>query len=267
MTRTIKFLPNYPNHKQLAAQHLSQTMHLNHYLAKSGIASRRKTEELIKAGKITVNNKIVNKPHYQVKKTDMVKIKSQKVEPAKHIYILINKPKGVTTTCSDKFAKTTILDLIPKKIVSKKRRLYPVGRLDKNSTGLVVLTNDGKLCYKITHPKFETEKEYRIELSQQLKKNDLEKAKTGLIDAGELLRVKKIKEEKGRMQLQPFSRFRVIITEGKKRHLRRLFNRLGYNLISLKRIRIGALKLGKLKEGEFKFISYTKIKKYLNKDA
>lgn len=241
-------------------------MRLNQYLAKSGIASRRKAEEIINNKKVTINGKYIDKPYYQVKTTDRVEVNNKEIKPAKNIYLLANKPKGVTTTCSDKFAKTTILDLIPKHITTSlkkanEKRIYPVGRLDKNSTGLIILTNDGNFCYQITHPKFEIEKEYLIELSKPLTKSDHYKTKKGVLDKGELLKVKKTERIKGSLNK---NLIRVIVTEGKKRHLRRLFNNLGYKVNSLKRVRIGNLKLNNLAEGEFKMIFFPDIKKYLN---
>ncbi|MCF7870777.1 MAG: rRNA pseudouridine synthase [Candidatus Omnitrophica bacterium] len=241
-------------------------MRLNQYLAKSGIASRRKAEKIIKNKKVSINDECIDKPYYQVKTTDRVKVNNEEIKPAKNIYILANKPKGVTTTCSDKFAKTTILDLIPKQIISflknlDEKRIYPVGRLDKNSTGLIILTNDGDFCYQITHPKFEIEKEYLIELSKPVTKADCHKAKRGVLDKGELLKVKKTEKIKGSLNKKLI---RVIVAEGKKRHLRRLFNKLGYKVNSLKRTRIGNLKLNNLAEGEFKIMLSPEIKKYLN---
>lgn len=228
-------------------------MRLNQYLAKSGLAARRKTKEIIISGRVTINERITTNPYHQVKKGDTVRIFGKKIELAKNIYILIHKPKGVTTTCSDKFAKINILDILPKKITRYQNRLYPVGRLDKDSTGLVIVTNDGDFCHKMTHPKFEVEKEYILKLSKQLSKVDQQRAKAGIIDNGELLSVKKIKILKDKKNLH--FNLGVTITEGKKRHLRRLFNKLGYKVEELKRVRIGNIKLQRLKEGKFIFIN------------
>ncbi|MFO8052865.1 MAG: pseudouridine synthase [Candidatus Omnitrophota bacterium] len=241
-------------------------MRLNQYLAKSGIASRRKAEMVIKNEKVTINGKYVDKPYYQINDTDIVKINGKEIKPSKNIYILVNKPKGVTTTCFDKFAKTTILDLIPKQILnltkeSNKKRIYPIGRLDKNSTGLIILTNNGDFCYKVTHPKFKIEKEYIIQLSTQLKKDDYKKAQIGIIDENQLLKVKKIRKVKNKSWSKLPPGLKVIVGEGKKRHLRRLFKKLGYQIISLKRVRIGNLRLNGLSEGKCKLISSSEIKK------
>lgn len=233
-------------------------MRLNQYIANSGVASRRKADEIIKNNKVTINSKRINKPYYQVKNSDTVKINKQTIKPEKKVYLLVNKPQGVTATCSDRFAKTTILELIPKKILDASSiRIYPIGRLDKDSTGLLILTNDGDFCYKLTHPKFEIEKEYILQLSRQLKKEDYQKSKNGIIDKNQILKVKKI------TPIRKKDSIKVIVTEGKKRHIRRLFGNLGYRILSLKRVRIGQLRLNDLEEGRFKIISATEIKKYL----
>lgn len=228
-------------------------MRLNQYLAKSGVASRRKAEKLIKNNRVTINSKQINEPYYQVNNTDIVKLENKIIKPEKNIYLLVNKPRGVTTTCSDRFAKTTILELIP-----KQERIYPIGRLDKDSTGLLILTNDGNFCYKVTHPKFEIEKEYILELSKKLKTVDYQKARKGVLDDSQILKVKEI------FSIKKTNSVKVIVTEGKKRHLRRLFKKLGYKILSLKRVRIGELRLNELGEGQVKIISEEKIKKYLN---
>lgn len=237
-------------------------MRLNQYLAKSGVASRRKAEKLIKQNKITINSKCINAPYHQVKSTDIVKLENKIIEPKKNIYLLVNKPKGVTTTCSDRFAKTTILELIPENLLNhnkspEQQRIYPIGRLDKDSTGLLILTNDGNFCYKITHPKFEIEKEYVLELSKKLKTNDYQKAKKGVLDDNQILKVKDI------FPIKKINSVKVIVTEGKKRHLRRLFRKLGYQILSLKRVRIGQLRLNRLDEGKVKIMAESEIKKYL----
>lgn len=243
---------------------INSTTPLNKYLAKFGQVSRRKAEELIKAEKITLNGEVVNRPYQRVKKTDLIKLNGKSLKPPETICLLLNKPKGVTTTCFDRFAKTTVLDLIAKKINLKKGKIYPVGRLDKDSTGLILLTNDGEICYKLTHPKFEVEKEYRLKLSPPFKIKDLPKAKNGVVD--------KLAKEEKLLKIKTITRapewgkegVKVTLTEGKKRHLRRLFSQLGYRVKKLQRIRVGNLKLGNLKEGDFKIIRPEKIKTALN---
>lgn len=238
-------------------------MRLNQFIAKCGLTSRRKAVELVRLQKVTVNQQQILNPYYLLQKGDIVKINDKQIGPAQNISLLINKPKGVTTTCRDRFAKKTILDLLPKKVTSGKKRIYPVGRLDKNSCGLVILTNNGEFCQRLLHPKFEIEKEYLVCLSEKIKKCDLKKAKSGILDQGELLKVKRIVLKKSNPKEDSASKLKVILSEGKKRHLRRLFNRLGYQVTELKRVRIADFKLGNLKEKEFKIISHARLKKYL----
>ena len=222
-------------------------MRLNLFIAKSGYASRRKADSLIKEGKVKVNNEEAVKPFLQVDSKDKVEVEGKILRPKEHIYILFNKPKGVTTTLSDKFALKKVIDFFPKKF----RGVYPVGRLDRQSCGLLILTNDGDFCYRLTHPKFSIEKEYLVELKGQISSNDCQRARNGLNLDGEHLKVKSIRvlNNKENKTLS-----KVVISEGKKRHLRRLFKALGFPVKELKRVRVGRLVLGSLKTGKYRLI-------------
>ncbi|MCF7908769.1 MAG: rRNA pseudouridine synthase [Candidatus Omnitrophica bacterium] len=231
-------------------------MRLNLYIAKSGIASRRSADQLVSSGKVTINDCRVDKPFIKVRDNDQVRVSGELIKLKEYSYLLFNKPKGVTTTLSDRFANKTVVDFIPKKY----HGLYPVGRLDKNSHGLLILTNDGDFCYKLTHPKFSVEKEYLIKLRGALKFPDRQKAKQGVRDAGDLLKVKKI------MMLsrdKENTLCKVIISEGKKRHLRRLFKQLGYRVLDLKRVRVGGLVIGSLKTGKYRILAEAELEKAL----
>ena len=126
-------------------------MRLNAFISNSGVTSRRKATELIKAGKVTVGGKIVSEPWYVVKDGDAIKAGGRMLRVEEKLYFIVNKPKGVTATAEDKHAEKKITDMVP----GRRERLYPIGRLDKDSSGLIMLTNDGDLCYKLTHPKAE----------------------------------------------------------------------------------------------------------------
>ena len=149
-------------------------MRLNLFIARSGYTSRRKADALIKEGRVKVNRRPVKQPFFQVTAKDEVKVEDSLIAPQGGVYIIFNKPKGITVTLEDKFADKKIIDYLPRKFSSNCRsfkggkRVYPAGRLDKNSQGLIVLTNDGKLCYRITHPKFAVEKEYFMKLNCRL---------------------------------------------------------------------------------------------------
>lgn len=226
-------------------------MRLNVFIAKSGYTSRRKADLLIKEAKVKVNGKVEKEPFFDVKNTDKVEVNGQPVALKDFVYIILHKPKGMTSTVKDKHASKTVLDCLPRKL----RGVYPVGRLDKNSTGLIVLTNDGDLCFKATHPKFSIEKEYLVKVKGALTAKDIRKAYQGIKDEGDLLRVKRIdvlrKENDSTL-------CRVIACEGKKRHIRRIFRQLGFSVFSLKRVRIGKLTLGGLGEGRFKLLPKAK---------
>jgi 23S rRNA pseudouridine2605 synthase len=223
-------------------------MRLNVFVAKSGCAARRKADELIKQGLIKVNGQVIDEPACAITYKDKVTYNDKLLKPQEYFYLIFNKPKGTTSTRQDKFAQRVIIDHLPEKL----KNLYPAGRLDRDSTGLIVLTNDGNLCYQMTHPKFEVEKEYVLELSGQLTAMAQQKALAGILDQGQLLKVKKIELIK---QLPKTTIIKTIVCEGKKRHLRRLFERIGFNVLSLHRIRIGKLVLGSLRQGEYNLLT------------
>jgi 23S rRNA pseudouridine2605 synthase len=161
------------------------------------------------------------------------------------IYLMLNKPKGIISSTSDKSGFKTVIDILPEKY--RRIRLYPVGRLDKDSTGLTVLTNDGELTLRLTHPRFEQEKEYVVRIGQNLKPEDRMKLEKGMrLDDSEIspAKVKALKHP-------PFG-YSITIHEGKKRQVRRMFAALGYRVLELKRVRIGSLRLAGLPEGEIR---------------
>lgn len=223
-------------------------MKLNLFISKSGFCSRRKAALLVKDGKVSVNNKIISEPWFEVGAEDIVKIGNKAIgQVKKYTYIIFNKPVGVTTTLCDKFAEKKIIDFIPKNF----DKVYPVGRLDKFSHGLILLTNDGDLCYRMTHPKYEVEKEYVVFIEGPVDKDLPQRLEKGNRDEGDLLKVKKAFIEKSGPDK---SKIKVIVCEGKKRHLRRLFSSFGLKVIDLKRVRIGKLMLGDIKEGRYRVI-------------
>lgn len=226
---------------------MSLPMRLSLFIAKSGCASRRKADALIEEGKVEVNGRIVREPYFRVNPGDMVKACGKPLHIIEQVYIILNKPAGVTTTLQDKFAEKKVVDLLPVKL----KGVFPVGRLDKNSSGLLILTNDGDMCYRFTHPKFGVEKEYIARVSGMLRQEDCRRAKEGVIDEGEHLKVNSIRILKSEKQSTVCG---VIVCEGKKRHIRRLFAGLGFPVIELKRVRIGNLKLGDLKPGEYRLV-------------
>ena len=219
-------------------------MRLNKFLSQSGIASRRKSDELIKMATTEVNGVLCFDPAYDVKKSDVVKYDGKKISIIeKKIVIMLHKPKNIISTVSDTHDRKTVMDLIPRNI-----HLNPVGRLDKDTTGLLLLTNDGELHQYLTHPKNEIPKDYEVIIEGKLDKVQIKKIKKGIyIGHKEYGRAKVLNQEtkKGR------SRVVLQLRQGKKREVRRIFYRLGLKLLTLKRIKFSNLSLGNLKIGEF----------------
>ncbi len=222
-------------------------MRLSLYVSKSGYASRRKADVLIETGKVEVNGAIVREPYFRVNPGDEVKACGKLLRISEQVYIVFNKPAGVTTTVQDKFAERKVTDFLP----AQCKGVVPVGRLDKNSSGLLVLTNDGDMCFRLTHPKFAVEKEYIARVSGIFRQEDCRRAEKGIVDEGDHLKVQSIRIMGSEKQDTVCG---VIVCEGKKRHIRRLFSGLGFPVLELKRIRIGGLKLGALKPGEYRIV-------------
>lgn len=217
---------------------------LHKFLAEAGIASRRKAEELIKKGKVTVNGSVVQELGTLVDpEKDKVEYSGKPVKPSQEkIYIALNKPLGYISSASGAEGKSVL------QLVDVKQRIYPVGRLDKDSTGLMILTNDGELTNKITHPRYGSEKEYFVVLDAGLKEDHIKKLERGLKINGQKLQGIKVVSAQNKSA-------RLILKEGINRQIRKMMGFLGYKVIKLKRIRIGKLELGDLKEGQWKKIS------------
>ncbi|MDD5070288.1 MAG: pseudouridine synthase [Candidatus Omnitrophica bacterium] len=225
---------------------------INQFIAKTGFCSRRRADTFIKDGLVQVNGQIITDLSFRVLKSDKVTVCGKEVFLKRLKYLIINKPYGVVTTRADKHAERKITDLLPEKL----RSLFPVGRLDKDSTGLIIMTNDGSLCHKITHPKYEIEKEYNLVVEGKFSRRDCRGAILGIEDQGDFLKAKAVVVESHKPKL---TRLSVIVSEGKNRHIRRLFAGLGFKVLSLKRVRIADLTLGRLKESEFLVLPKSKI--------
>ena len=223
------------------------------FIANSGYCSRRKAEEAIKYKEVTVNGELAELGQ-RVDVDDEVKINGERLGLAKkRIYIKLNKPEGYVCSNRRFRGEKNIFDL-----VDVKDRLFAVGRLDKNSRGLVLLTNDGELTQKLTHPKFEHKKIYEIEVEGKINENNIKNVinnfKNG-IDVGDNDGVVKVKE----IKFLDKNKFKIILTEGKKRQIRRMFKEIGFNVKDLARIGIGNLTIGNLKKGEWKYLSEKEV--------
>lgn len=215
-------------------------------LTSSGVGSRRQIAVIIKRGGLAVNGSTIENFNELVDPTkDVITIDGKHISITKIplVYLMLNKPKGIISSTSDERGAKTVMDILPEKY--QRMRLYPVGRLDKDSTGLILLTNDGDLTLWLTHPRFEQEKEYVAVLGRNLYPDDKEKLEHGVqLDDGRTSPAKVTA-----LQHPQFS-YSVTIHEGKKRQVRRMFAALGYSVLELKRIRLGNLELGTLPEGE-----------------
>lgn len=224
---------------------------LNKYIASSGICSRRMADKLIDEKKVKVNNKIVIEKGTVVdKEKDVIKVNNKviRIQEEKK-YILMNKPVGYVTTSKEQFNRPCVLD-----IIAEKNRVYPVGRLDMDTSGLLILTNDGDITNKITHPKNHICKTYEVITKSNLSLEDMQRLESGVDIGGYVTmpaKVQKINENK----------YSITISEGKNRQVRKMFESVGNKVERLKRISIGKLTLDGIDVGKYKYISYEEIKK------
>lgn len=230
---------------------------LNKYLADCGIASRRKADELIENGKVQVNGKRVFELGQRVDPScDHIVVGGKTVKPPlSKIYVMFHKPKNVVTTMEDPEGRPTIADFIRR----FPQRLFPVGRLDWDSEGLLILTNDGDFAQKVTHPKFEIPKTYLVKVNGQPTPLQLRKLLQGVSIIGG--RVRALEVEKIRRGAEQYDWLKVVITEGKNRQIRQMFAKIGYDVLKLQRVAIGQLRLGKLDRGEFRVLTPEEVKK------
>ncbi len=239
----------HPKHSKEA-----QLVRLNRFLAQAGIASRRKCDDLIAAGRVKVNGKVVTELGVKVNPhTDKVEFDGKEVLlPEYFIYILMNKPKRVLTTARDDRKRKTVLDLLP-----IKERLFPVGRLDYMTTGALLITNDGEMAYFLTHPKFEVKKVYRVLLDKLIRPIDLHRFQHG-IDLGDFTtapcKAREIRRLDNRSLLE------VELHEGKNRQIRRMFAALGYEVEELHRKEFAGLRVDDLREGDFRELTPGEVK-------
>lgn len=229
---------------------------LARFLADCGIRSRRKCEDLITSGKIQVNGIIVKDITCNVSESDDIKFKGKIVRRQHRIVLALNKPAGFLSTVSDDFMRKTVLHLIG----NIGQRLYPAGRLDKESRGLIILTNDGDLVHRITHPKFNIPKTYEVRINKNISDLDIKKIKKGVMIEGKVFKADMI-EIIGKRKNSDF--LRIKIHEGRKRIIRKTFRKIGYRVKDLKRVKIGNFLLGNLPEGKYRNINSNDIKRLL----
>ena len=228
-------------------------MRINKYIARCGEASRRAADELIQKGKVSVNGKVLKEPGYDVQEGDEVRLFGRVITPeTKNVYYLLNKPIGYVTTTMDKEGRPTVLDLVQAEGI----RLFPVGRLDYNTSGLLILTNDGDLSNRLMHPSKEFPKTYRVRAAGTVTLNDIRKLENG-VDIGGCItskaEAKLVRHDKNSTIVD------LTIHEGKNRQVRRMFDALGYPVQELERIGLGNLVIGRLATGSYRKLSKEEV--------
>ena len=216
-------------------------MRLNRYLAAAGIGSRRHCDELIAAGKVTINGRVCTDFSVQPAATDHVKVKGRLVRLAPPLTLMLHKPAGFVSTRADPNARDTIYDLLPPNL----SRLFNIGRLDAQTEGLLLLTNDGDLAQRLTHPRYKIEKEYEVTLDRAWDAALLPKIVKGILLDGKRARFERLHA------LTPY-RLRVVLRQGMNRQIRRTFDVFDYKVKRLVRVRIGNLRLGDLPRGHWR---------------
>ncbi len=227
---------------------------LNKFLAQAGVASRREVDKMIAEGRIKVNGQVVQVLGYKIDdEKDKVDVEGRRVEKEEElIYLMINKPPGYLVTLKDNFQRPTIQQLLP----SLRKRVFPVGRLDYDSTGLLLLTNDGELAYRLTHPRFKVPKVYMVKVKGEPVPSELTRLEKGIYLDGKKTAPAKIAQIGGDLKK---SLLKVEIYEGRKREVKRMFQAIGHKVIQLQRINFGGLGLGSLKMGKWRFLTRKEI--------
>lgn len=233
-------------------------MRINKYLADAGVCSRRKADELIKAGNIAVNGVTLTQPGYDVQDGDEVTVSGQPVKTStQKVYYLFNKPIGCVTSVSDDMDRTTVIDYFDDTGV----RLFPVGRLDYKTSGVLLVTNDGDFAYKLTHPKHRVDKLYRVRIAGQISKEDLSKLRHG-VDIGGFV------TSRARVDVVSWTNHSTLldmtIHEGKNRQVRRMFEAVGKHVEELTRLEFAGVGLGHLKPGQYRKLNPNEVGRLMN---
>ena len=256
--RTADYNPNakYSKKKQIEYKEQfvdpNEPIRLNKYLANAGVCSRREADEFITAGVVSVNGQVVTELGTKIKRGDEVKFHDQVVSLERKIYVLLNKPKDTVTTSDDPQARRTVMDLVKG---ACEERIYPVGRLDRNTTGVLLLTNDGDLASKLTHPKYLKKKIYHVHLDKNLTKADMEQIAAGIqLDDGEIhADAISYTDENKKNDVG------IEIHSGKNRIVRRIFESLGYKVVKLDRVYFAGLTKKGLRRGDWRYLTEQEV--------
>lgn len=231
---------------------MTDTIRLDKYLANRGICSRRDVKQLLKTQNVTINDKRVTESGARLNpRKDIVKLNGTKLTETEFVYYLVNKPKGIVSTTADELGRENVTSLVPTNL-----RVYPVGRLDKDTTGLIILTNDGELTHKLTHPKYHVDKVYQLTIAGKIMPEQINAFKKGvLLEDGITFPAKVVIKKEHETQ----SVLEVTIHEGRNRQVRRMCGTVGIKLLELARIKFGPLTLGNLKEGTYRELTKKEI--------
>ncbi len=228
-------------------------MRINKFLAECNLGSRRKVEAFVRDGRIKVNGKVVTDLAFSVSENDLVEFDGTKVEPNKTlVYVMLHKPKGYITSTSDNRGRKTVLDLLPQEL----KFLKPVGRLDYDSEGLLLLTNDGEVAFNLTHPTHEVGKVYVAKVEGEVKESELAVLRAGVVIDG--VRLSKCKVKKLDFK-DNITKLEITIFEGKNRQIRKMFEAVGFKVVFLKRIQIGFLRVSGGYRGKFRYLTTQEI--------
>jgi len=233
-------------------------MRINKYIAQAGLASRRKADELIASGQVKVNGATLTEPGYDVVDGDVVQVGGKYIEASeKKLYYAMNKPIGCITSVSDDKGRATVIDVL----TDVDERIFPVGRLDYNTSGLLFLTNDGDFAYKLTHPKHNVDKTYRVRIAGTLTKEKLSQLRSG-VDIGGFV------TSRAKVDVITWNRhssiLEITIHEGKNRQVRKMFAAVGKDVQELERISVGNIQLGHLKPGQYRKLTKSEIDYLMN---
>lgn len=251
--------PDSPN-PETKLSSVSEQMPLNKFVSHAGICSRRDAADLVKSGKITVNNKPVTEPGYKVQRDDEVRYNGKKISARKNlVYILLNKPKDFITTTSDPEGRKTVQDIIKN---ATTERVYPIGRLDRNTTGVLLFTNDGDLAQKLSHPSYQIKKIYEVKLDKSMARKDMESMMEGLHLEDGFIAADAVAYADSRDK----SVVGVEIHSGRNRIVRRMFEHLGYDVRNLDRVMFANLTKKNVERGKWRFLSEKEVRllKFMN---
>lgn len=246
-----KFAPEKKSYPKYNPNKVTGEIRLNRFVAQSGLCSRREADEFIAAGLVSVNDVIVTELGTKVKPTDVVKFNDERLQGEKNVYLVLNKPKGYVTTLEDDHADKTVMELVQN---ACKERIYPVGRLDKNSLGLLLFTNDGDITRQLTHPSLRKKKIYEVTLDKALTRADFEQLAEGItLEDGDIFfdEISYIKDDKKSVGVE--------IHSGRNRIVRRMFEHLGYKVTKLDRVYYAGLTKKNLKRGAWRFLTSDEV--------